>query len=71
VELVIAAATARSQWTDWKVSLLERGFFLNELLGDLYRWKQEDILSVMVQESPEKVREPTPLRILDFTFDQG
>jgi hypothetical protein len=68
-DLVIAAATAASMWKDWKVIHLEKGPFVNEMLGDLYRWKKEGILSVMVQESPKRTHEATPLRILDFSFE--
>jgi len=67
-DLVIAAATAKSKWTDWTILHAERGPFLREMLGDLYRWKQEGILSIMVQEMPAKPRDPTALRILDFAF---
>lgn len=67
-DLVIATATASSKWTDWRAIHVEKGPFLNEMLGDLYRWKQEGILSVMVQESPTEAHEATPLRILDFSF---
>jgi len=67
-DLVIAAATAKSKWTDWKIIHVEKGPFGNEMLGDLYRWKKERVLSVMVQESPREDSQPTPLRILDFVF---
>ena len=65
--LEIAAATARSKWTDWKVIHTESGPFGNEMLGDRYRWKRDGVLSVMVQGTPNKDHEPTPLRILDFS----
>jgi hypothetical protein len=39
------------------------------MLGDNYRWDKEGVLSVMVQQSPEKAHQPTPLRILDFSID--
>ena len=67
-DLIIAAATADSRWTDWQVIHAERGPFVNEMLGDLYRWKEEGILSVIVQELPKEDHDPTPLRILDFSF---
>ena len=67
-DLVIATATANSTWTDWRTIHVEKGSFLNEMLGDRYRWKQEGMLSVMVQESPTEAHEATPLRILDFSF---
>ena len=69
-DLVIAAATAASKWTDWAVVHVEKGPFVNEMLGDPYRWRQEGILSVLVQESPENPHDPTPLRILDFGFSR-
>lgn len=69
-DLIIAAASAASEWTDWKIIHVEKGPFLNEMLGDPYRWKNEEILSVMAQNSPSKPHDPTPLRILDFKFSK-
>ena len=68
-DLVIAAATAASNWKDWKVIHREKGPFVNEMLGDIHRWKKEGILSVMVQESPKSTHEATALRILDFSLN--
>ncbi|MBA7695114.1 hypothetical protein ES703_103735 [subsurface metagenome] len=68
-DLTICGATAESQWTDWEIIHTEPGFFLNEMLGDHYRFEQEEILSVMVQESPDWAGQSTPLRILDFTIE--
>ena len=65
-DLVIAAASAQSKWTDWEVVHTERGPFLNEMLGDPFRWKAESTLSIMVQKSPRQAHQSTPLRILDF-----
>jgi hypothetical protein len=67
-KLIIAAATADSRWTDWKIIHTEKGPFFNEMLGDAYRWKRQGVLSVMVQQSPEEVHEPTALRIIDFSL---
>ncbi len=67
-DLTIAAATAASKWTDWKIVHVERGPFANEMLGDKYRWQRDGMLSVMVQESPKKPDTPTALRILDFSL---
>ena len=67
----VAAATARSKWTDWRPIHVEKEPFLNEMLGDRYRWKQEGVHSVMVQESPKEVHETTPLRILGFSFEDS
>ncbi|UCH33834.1 MAG: BNR repeat-containing protein, partial [Armatimonadota bacterium] len=64
--LTIAGATAASQWSDWRVLHVEDGPFVNEMLGDPYRWKDENILSIMVQEVPREAHEATALRILDF-----
>jgi hypothetical protein len=69
-DLAIAAATAGSGWEDWKVTHVEKGPFVNEMLGDNRRWVKEGVLSIMVQQSPEKPHQPTPLRILDFRFEQ-
>ena len=65
-DLVIAAASAESEWTDWKIIYVEKGPFVNEMLGDPVRWKSDGILSVMVQKMPEEKHQPTALRILDF-----
>jgi len=69
--LGIAGASAASQWADWKIVHEEKGPFLNEMLGDPYRWRMNGILSVLVQETPQKAHEATALRILDFTVGQG
>jgi hypothetical protein len=49
---------------------MEKGPFVNEMLGDVHRWEKEGVLSVMVQGSPEKTHEATPLRILDFSLEE-
>jgi len=67
--LEVAVATDRSGYTDWKVVHIEQGPFVNEMLGDPYRWKQEGILSIMVQALPGNPEEPTPLRVLDFQIE--
>ena len=68
-DFTICAATAQSRWTDWQIIHVEPGFFLNEMLGNLYRFEQEEVLSVMVQESPWYAGQSTPLRILDFSLN--
>ena len=65
-DLEIAAASPKSGYTDWRVIHKEPGPFVNEMLGDPYRWTREGILSVQVQTMPENPQDPTPLRILDF-----
>jgi len=66
--LKIMAATPEERWKDWRVIHVERGPFCNEMLGDYYRWQQEEILSVIVQELPEKPHQATSLRILEFVI---
>ena len=65
--LVIAGATAAAKWKDWRILHTEPGPFFNEMLGDNTRWREDGILSIMVQDAPPaKPGTPTPLRILDF-----
>jgi hypothetical protein len=66
--LVIQAATAATQWTDWQIIHTETGPFLNEMLADSYRF-QEGVLSVMVQNSPGTIGASTPLRVIDFQLN--
>lgn len=68
-ELAIMAATAQARWADWRILHTERGPFVNEMIGDPYRWQAEGVLSLLVQQSPDKPHDPTPLRILDFKFE--
>jgi hypothetical protein len=65
-DLKIAAASAASGWTDWQIIHTETGYFLGEMLADPVRFKQDEILSILAQESPQTPSVPTPLRILDF-----
>jgi len=65
----IAAATGKSKWKDWQIIHAENESFLSDMLGDLYRWQNEGVLSIIVQETPKVPGESTPLRILDFSFE--
>ncbi len=65
-KLAIAVATAATVWSDWRIIHTEDGPFGNEMLGDLARWKETGVLSIMAQGAPAKLRDPTPLRVLDF-----
>jgi hypothetical protein len=67
--LEIAAASDKTGYKDWRVIHTGQGPFVNEMLGDYYRWEQEGILSVMVQDSPVNPSEPTPLYVLDFQIE--
>lgn len=62
--IIIAAASAQSQWTDWQEIAADTDHsYAGEGLGDLYRFHQEDgILSVMAQETQT-------LRILDWQLN--
>jgi len=68
--IIIAAATAKSGWKDWKTVHAEKGPFGNEAALDFYRWRREGILSVMAQGSPKEAHQATALRILDFKVEQ-
>jgi len=68
--LTVCAATAQSQWTDWQVVYTEPGLFINEMLGDYSRFKSDEILSVMAQETPAAAGQAAPIRILDFAFGE-
>ena len=65
-DLIIAVATAAKKWTDWKIVHAVKGPFVNEMLGDFYRWQSEGILSVMVQDFPDEVHKPSSLQVIDF-----
>jgi arylsulfatase A-like enzyme len=67
-DLVIAAASAGSDWSDWQIIHTEDGPFGNEMLGDFYRWKNSGVLSIMVQDAPKDTSAPASLRVLDFSF---
>jgi len=69
-DLMILRASSKAKWEDWKTLHVEKGPFLNEMLGDYYRWKRDKKLSVMVQESPQESHQATALRILDFAFEK-
>jgi hypothetical protein len=67
-DLVIAVATAKAHWQDWRIVTEEKGPFINEMLADPTRWKSEKILSIMVQQTPKLIGTPSPLRVLDYQW---
>lgn len=67
-DLVIQAATAENNWSDWQIIHVETGPFVSEALADPYRF-QAGKLSVMMQQSPESLYDWTALRILDFQLN--
>ncbi len=68
--VILLAATADSRWEDWRVIHVERGPFGNEMQIDRHRWKNEGILSVLVQETPNEKHQPTALKIMDFMIER-
>ncbi|MEA1997500.1 MAG: hypothetical protein U9N45_07660, partial [Gemmatimonadota bacterium] len=64
--LRIAAATAAGRWTDWEVIYHDERQFTGEALVDPYRWLQEGVISVYIQQQPKQKGEPSALRIIDF-----
>jgi len=64
--LCVAGATAARQWGDWAVLYGSRRQFDCEPLIDRYRWEDEGVLSVYVQDKPTATGEPSPLRVLSF-----
>jgi len=66
--LFIIGASASTSWQDWKLVHTEPGRFGSEMLGDLYRWTDSGVLSILVQDRPRKAHLPSALRILDFQF---
>ncbi len=67
-DLVIASASAKAHWLDWRIVAEEKGPFINEMLGDPTRWTSEKILSIMVQQTPKVIGTPSPLRVLDYQW---
>jgi hypothetical protein len=65
-KLHIAAATAKSQWTDWRVVTTSDRDYVGEPRVDVLRWRDERVLSVYVQQKPDLPGNPSPLRLIDF-----
>ena len=68
-DLIIATATAKNNWKDWSITHVVKGPFINDMLGDFYRWKNERVLSIMVQNVPKGKRKQSNLKVVDLTFD--
>ncbi len=62
-QLVIYHATAKNRWTDWNIVHREPRPFLTEPIIDVARWRDEAILSILVQEAGENF---SPIRVLTF-----
>ena len=68
-DLIVAMATAKNNWQDWRIAHSVKGPFMNDMLADIYRWKNEGVLSVMLQEEPTAVREPSALKVVDLKIN--
>ncbi|SNR71219.1 BNR repeat-containing family member [Lutibacter agarilyticus] len=68
-DLIIAVATAKNNWKDWHIAHSVKGPFMNDMLADIYRWKNEGVLSVMLQEEPSALRKPSALRVVDLSIN--
>jgi hypothetical protein len=64
--LVIASASAASNWSDWHIVAQEQGPFINEMIADPTRWKTDKVLSVIAQETPKVVGDPSALHVIDY-----
>jgi hypothetical protein len=67
--LIIATATAKNKWKDWNITHVVKGDFINDMLGDFYRWKEEGVLSIMVQDAPKQKSKKSTLKVVDLTFE--
>lgn len=61
--------TDSSLSVDWQIAHVQQGPFLNDMLGDVYRWTSEGILSVFVQELPKGIQKPSALKVIDFSCE--
>lgn len=68
-DLIIATATAKNKWKDWSITHVVKGPFINDMLGDFYRWKNEGVLSIMVQDVPEQKNIKSTLKVVDLTLE--
>lgn len=68
-DLIIATATAKNKWQDWRINHVVKGPFVNDMLGDFQRWKNEGVLSIMVQDVPKGENKKSTLKVVDLTFE--
>lgn len=64
--LHVAAATAETQWTDWRVVYTSDRDYVGEPRVDMLRWRAEHMLSVYVQQKPAQPGQPSPLWLIDL-----
>ncbi len=65
--LVITAATAASNWTDWQVIYTGTNSYFSEVAFDPTLLSTNGILSIFEQVTPTTNLQPTPIHVLDFT----
>ncbi len=68
-DLIVAVASFRENWKDWHIAHVVKGPFVNDMLGDFYRWKSEGVLSIMLQDYPHEKAAPSQLRVVDLKID--
>jgi hypothetical protein len=64
--LVIASASAATHWHDWHIVATLHGPFINEMIADTSHWQTEKILSIVAQETPKVIGDPSPLHVIDY-----
>jgi hypothetical protein len=62
----VAAATGAKGWKDWAVAFAEPGEFLSQPLIDVYRWREEGVLSIYAQRKGDKPGQPSALCVFDL-----
>ena len=62
----VGTATAAALWKDWTTVHTQPQTFTGEPLVDFYRWRDEGVLSIYVQEHPRTTRQPTALHVIDL-----
>lgn len=68
--LSIAAATAKTQWTDWKIIHREPGPFTGQ--AQLDRYQNAGLISVYIEKKPENVRATASiLNVFDFRLNSS
>lgn len=68
--LHVAAATAKEQWTDWRVAYTSDRDYVGEPRVDVLRWRAEHLLSVYVQQKPAQPGQPSSLSLIDLQVEQ-
>lgn len=68
-DLCVAVAGANKNWEDWHIAHVVKGPFVNDMLGDFYRWKSDGILSIMLQDTPHEKKAPSTLRVVDLIVE--